>query len=474
MRVLHAAAEYFPFVKTGGLGDVLGALPHALARLGAEVRIVLPGLPPLISALTEATVVATLSSPLAPGEIRVRLGTLRSTPSERGLPVYLVDAPSLFARAGGPYQDSAGRDWADNFERFALLSTMAAGLACGDVDRAWRADVLHAHDWHTGLACAALKHKARTTPRSVFTVHNLGYAGLFALDRFDRLGLDPTLAHPGAALEFHGQLSLLKAGLALADRVTTVSPTYAREIATAENGHGLDGVIRARGNDVVGILNGIDTAVWDPQTDAALATTFSPADLDGKRRCKLALREEFALRSDGERPLFGIVSRFSHQKGLDLVLRAWPTLREAGAQLVVLGSGDGALESAFRQLAALHPEDVGVVVGYDEARAHRIIAGVDGLLVPSRFEPCGLTQLYALRYGTLPIVRRVGGLADTIDAAVGFTFGPDDDGFEHALSAMLDAWSAPQRWARMQRAAMNRDHGWASAAQAYLALYRSL
>lgn len=474
MRVLHAAAEYFPFVKTGGLGDVLGALPHALGRLGADVRVVLPGLPPLMSALTEATVVATLRSPLAPGEIHIRLGTLRSSPSEQGLPVYLVDAPSLFARPGGPYQDSAGRDWPDNLERFALLSTMAARLACGDVDHAWRADVLHAHDWHTGLACAVLKQQASAPPHSVFTVHNLGYAGLFALDRFDRLGLNPTLAHPGAALEFHGQLSLLKAGLVLADRVTTVSPTYAQEISMAENGRGLDGVIRTRGNDVVGVLNGIDTAVWDPQTDAALAATFAIDDLVGKRRCKRALLEEFALQTNDERPLLGIVSRFSHQKGLDLVARAWPKLRAAGVQLVVLGSGDRTLESTFRQLAALHPEDVGVVIGYDEARAHRIIAGVDGLLVPSRFEPCGLTQLYALRYGTLPIVRRVGGLADTIDAAVGFTFGPDDDGFEHALSAMLDTWSDPQRWATMQRAAMNRNHGWASAARAYLALYQTL
>lgn len=474
MKVLHAAAECFPFVKTGGLGDVLGALPQAIARLGADVRLVLPGLPPLMSALSEATVVATLRSALAFGEVRVRRGTLRSTPGERGMPAYLIDAPALFARGGGPYQDTGGRDWPDNFERFALLSTLAARLASGEIDRSWRADVLHAHDWHTGLACAALRQSAPHTPRSVFTIHNLGYAGLFALDRFDRLGLDPTLAHPGAALEFHGQLSLLKAGLVCAHRVTTVSPTYAHEITTADHGNGFDGVIRAREEAVIGILNGIDTSVWDPQNDAALATTFTIDNLDGKRQCKRSLLEDFGLPADDERPLLGIVSRFSHQKGLDLVVRAWPMLQRSGARLVVLGSGDGALESAFQHLAASYPNDVGVVIGYDERRAHRIIAGADALLVPSRFEPCGLTQLYALRYGTLPIVRRVGGLTDTVDPAVGFSFGPSDDGFEDAVMAMLDARSKPHHWSTMQRAAMSRDHDWASAARAYLALYRSL
>lgn len=474
MRVLHAAAECFPFVKTGGLGDVVGALPPALAQLGTDVRIALPGLPTLMSALDESAVIATLDSALASDKIRIHLGTLRSAPGERGLTAYLVEAPALYARDGGPYQDPQGREWPDNFERFALLSIVAARLANGEIDHSWGADVLHAHDWHTGLACAALQQMTSNRPRSVFTVHNLAYAGCFALERFARLGFDPVLVHPGAALEFHGQLSLLKAGLVLADRVTTVSPTYAREIATVGNGHGFDGVIRSRGQDVVGILNGIDTSIWNPQSDPALAATFSIDALGGKHRCKRALREEFSLRAADERPLFGIVSRFSHQKGLDLVLRAWPQLQRAGAQLVVLGSGDGALESEFRQLAARHPDDVGVVIGYDERRAHRIIAGIDGLLVPSRFEPCGLTQLYALRYGTLPIVRRVGGLADTIDATVGFPFGPEDDGFERALSAMLEVWADPSRRAIMQRAAMSRDHGWTSAARAYLSLYRSL
>lgn len=476
MRVLHAAAEMFPFVKTGGLGDVVGALPsaQALVESNTDVRIVLPGLPSLMSALRDATDVATRPSPFGAGSIRIRCGTLTDDHTVRTPKVYLVDTPALFLRDGGPYQDAAGQDWPDNLLRFATLSWCAMQIARGELDRTWRADILHAHDWHTGLVCAFLRREPDVGVRSIFTVHNLAYAGLFPLESSAELGLDSALTLPGAALEFYGHLSLLKAGLVLADRLTTVSPTYAREIATPETGCGFDGVIRSRGRTLSGILNGIDTVVWDPSRDPALAAPFSVRNLRGKQRCRRALLEDFGLRSEMGGPLFGIVSRFSPQKGLDLVLEIAPRLLQTGSALVVLGSGDAALETAFADLAKRHPGQVGVAIGYDEVRAHRLIAGADVLLVPSRFEPCGLTQLYALRYGTLPLVRRVGGLADTIDDAVGFSFGPQDASIDDALSATMAAFTDPDRWRALQQAAMARDHGWSNAARDYLALYRTL
>lgn len=469
LRILHAAAEIFPFVKTGGLGDVLGALPRALQSAGAQVRLVLPAMPALSDELRHGQLVVQRSAEASTPAFKLLRGQL----GDDGPVCYLVDAPQLYARGGGPYQDTHGREWPDNLQRFALLSRCAAELAAGRLDPSWSAPLLHVHDWHTSLACAYLR-RLGSDVRSILTVHNLAYAGVFPLDAFGELGLDPELIRAGAPLEFYGQLSLLKAGLVLADHVTTVSPSYAREIATPEFGRGFDGVIRARGTAVTGLLNGIDTAVWNPATDAAIAARFDAKRPGNKRYCKRALLKEFNLDEDLKRPLFGIVSRLSEQKGIDLVLSAIAGLQQLGGTLVILGSGEPALEQACRDAAQRAPQRVGVHIGYDETRAHRLIAGADVLLVPSRFEPCGLTQLYALRYGTLPLVRRVGGLADTIDDTVGFPFGPQDTGFEHALEMAIAAYHHASRWRALRHNAMLREHGWSQAALDYLALYRRL
>jgi starch synthase len=480
LRVLHAAAEIFPLVKTGGLADVVGALPQALAEAGAQVRLVLPGLPAIADVVLHQKTVLECGPLFGAARVAVRLGRLPFSQ----LQVYVVDAPFLYRREGGPYQAADGREWPDNLQRFALLGWVAAHLAGGDIDLDWQPDVLHAHDWHAAMACAYLAAHGAGRARSVFTVHNLAYQGLFAHDDFALLGLPARFMH-AQGLEFHHQVSFMKAGLKFAHHLTTVSPTYAREIATPEFGHGLDGVIRGRAGEVTGILNGVDTGVWNPRSDAALAAHFGADDLEGKRTCKRALQAELGLAPREDVPLFGVVSRLTAQKGLDLVLAALPALLQGGGQLALQGSGDAALETAFVAAAGLHPGQVAVIVGHDEARAHRLIAGADALLMPSRFEPCGLTQLYALRYGTLPIVRRVGGLADTVvDApaepaadsrATGLQFdAPTPMALEGALQRALALYRRPPAWRRVMLSAMAQDFSWADAARRYLALYGEL
>jgi starch synthase len=471
LRALHVAAEIFPYVKTGGLADVVAALPPALAAAGVDVRLLLPGLPPILDALEKSRKVAEFGPFLGAARITLRYGTLEGG----SVGCYVIDSPWLYRRDGGPYQDAAGRDWEDNLQRFALLGWTAAHLAGGDLDARWVPGIVHAHDWHAALACCYLAANPGAQARSLFTVHNLAYQGVFPTTDFTALGLPAHLAQPFGALEYHGNLSFMKGGLASAHRITTVSPTYAREITTTEFGCGLEGVIASRGPDLSGILNGVDAAVWDPAIDAHLPKNYSAADLDGKQVCKTALQREFGLAETVDAPLFAVVSRLTSQKGLDLLRDALPELLGSGAQLVLLGSGDAVLQDAFRAAAAAHPRQVGVRVGYDEALAHRIIAGADVILLPSRFEPCGLTQLYGLRYGTLPLVRRVGGLADTVDEATGFGFDTADAaGLCAALQQALRAWREPRRWQKLQQAAMARDHSWAAAAAHYVALYRSM
>ena len=480
MRVLHAAAEVFPLVKTGGLADVVGALPQALVRQGADVRLVLPGYPAIVDAVLHQKTVVELGPLFGAGRVRLSRGTMPYSHVQ----AYVVDAPWLYRRAGGPYQAADGSEWADNLQRFALLGWMAAHLAAGELDPDWMPDVLHAHDWHAALACAYMAAHPGTTAASVFTVHNLAYQGLFSPHDFAQLGL-PLHFMQSHGVEFHGQLSFMKAGLKYARRVTTVSPSYAREIATHEFGCGLDGVIRSRGADVSGILNGVDGEVWNPATDSGLAARYSATDMAGKPRNKAALQKEMGLAAKPGAPLFGVVSRLTAQKGLDLVLAALPALLRQGAQLVVQGSGDPVLEAAFAAAAHAHPGQVAVRVGYDESLAHRLIAGADVILVPSRFEPCGLTQLYGLRYGTLPLVRRVGGLADTVvDAdegalrdgrATGFAFdAATPAALEAAIERALALYAQPQRWRVLMFTAMAQDFSWDGAAERYLGLYRSL
>jgi starch synthase len=478
MKVLHVAAEVFPLVKTGGLADVVAALPAALAAEGASVRLLLPGFPAVMESVQGARTVIDIGACF--GALRVRLQLARMPGTQ--LPVYVIDAPYLFRRGGGPYQDSRGEEWSDNLQRFALLGWLAAHLAGGDADPDWAPDIVHAHDWHAAMACAYVAEHPPTPAATVFTVHNLAYQGLFPMHDWPSLGLATRLMSP-AGLEYHGQLSFMKAGLKFADQVTTVSPNYAREIATYEFGCGLDGVIRGRGDAVTGVLNGIDDAVWNPATDPALAALYDAERPAGKQTCRRALQAELGLDPDDGALLVTVVSRLTSQKGLDLVLAALPALVQSGVQLTVQGEGEPALQAAFQMAMRSHPGRVHVHLGYDEARAHRLIAGADAIAVPSRFEPCGLTQLYGLRYGTLPIVRRVGGLADTVtDAspkalaegtATGFTFDAATPvAFEKAVLRAAEMRADAESWRGMMQTAMAQQLSWAGPAKAYLDLYR--
>ncbi|MFO1266172.1 MAG: glycogen synthase GlgA [Rubrivivax sp.] len=480
LRVLHVAAEIFPLVKTGGLADVVAALPPAQARLGADVRVLLPGLPAVMEGVQGAKTVLDIGACF--GAMRVRLLLARLPGS--GLPAYVIDAPYLYRRDGNPYTDRNGEEWPDNLQRFALLGWVAAHLASDDADPQWQADIVHAHDWHAALACAHIDDHAPSTAGTVFTVHNLAFQGLFPMHDWPLLALASRHMSP-SGLEYHGQLSFMKAGLHFAHRITTVSPRYAREIATPEFGCGLDGVIRARGADVVGILNGIDLQVWNPAADDAISQRYDAEHLAGKRACRLALQRELGLDLDDDALLVTVVSRLTAQKGLDLVLAALPELLREGVQLAVQGTGEPALEAAFRMAHAAQPNRVHVHIGYDEGRAHRLVAGADVIAVPSRFEPCGLTQMYGLRYGTLPLVRNVGGLADTVcdatpahladGSATGFVF---DAGTPAALLEAARRAIALHRkgsaWSAVVRQAMGRELGWAGPAGEYLALYRAL
>ena len=481
MKVLHVGAEIFPLVKTGGLADVLGALPQALIAQGADVRLLLPGLPAIADAVLHQKTVFEFGPLFGAARIRLRLGQMPYS----HVPAYVIDAPYLYRRGGSPYQDSDGNEWGDNLQRFALLGWVGARLAAGELDPDWAPQVMHAHDWHAAMSCAYVATHPPTRAATVYTVHNLAYQGLFPHADFRLLDLPSRfMAHTG--LEFHGQLSFMKAGLKYAKRVTTVSPSYAREIATHEFGVGLDGVIRGRGADVSGVLNGVDGQVWNPADDTALAAHYSPAQMAGKARCKQLLQRELGLAEKPDVPLFGVVSRLTAQKGLDLVLGALPGLVQRGAQLALQGSGEPGLEAAFREAAKAQPPQVGVRVGYDEAFAHRLIAGADAILVPSRFEPCGLTQMYGLRYGTLPIVRRVGGLGDTVvdassdnlqaDRATGFVFDAASvSALDGALQRAAEVFTKDRAtWDKLQRRAMSQDFSWRGAATQYLELYRSI
>jgi starch synthase len=483
MKVLHVAAEVFPLIKTGGLADVVGALPQALIAEGADARLLLPGLPAITEAVLHQKKICELGSVFGAVNVSLWLGQM----PQSKVKVYVIRAPYLYAREGGPYQAADGSEWSDNLQRFGLLGWVGAHLGAGDLDPDWTPQVLHAHDWHAAMACAYVAaHPARRVA-TVYTVHNLAYQGLFAMADFHMLGL-PSRLLASSGLEFHNQLCLMKAGLKFADRVTTVSPTYAVEIATPEFGCGLDGVIRGRGTDVSGILNGVDGAVWNPQTDTGLAHRYSRADVSGKAECKRQLQIELGLDASAKAAVFAVVSRLSSQKGLDLVLASLPAMLHSGAQLVVQGSGDPLLEAAFVDAARQHPQQVAVRIGYDESRAHKLIAGADVMLVPSRFEPCGLTQLYALRYGTVPLVRRVGGLADTVvkataisaagltqEAATGFVF---DEATASALQAevarALGYFEQPALWATLMQQGMAQDFSWKRPARDYMSLYDSI
>ena len=478
LRVLLAASEAYPLIKTGGLGDVVGALPAALRAVGVDARLVLPAYPAALAALPSARAIA--RSALYGAPLTLLQGEL-PVDGSRPLPVYLIQA-TAFERSGNPYQDVNGQDWPDNPARFALFCRAAAALALGHLAPDWRADVVHAHDWQAGLLPALLSLET-TRPKTVFTVHNLAYQGLVAGADADALGLPPEWWSPDA-LEFYGQLSLIKGGLAFADRITTVSPRYAQEIQTAEFGCGLDGLLRHRADCLSGILNGIDTQLWNPADDPALVAPYDANHLSCKAQNKAALQAELGLASNPEALLLGLVGRLVEQKGIDLLIGALGML-PPDSQVAVLGSGEAGYVTALQAAASAAPTRIAFRAGYDEPLAHRIQAGADAFLVPSRFEPCGLTQLYALRYGTVPIVRAVGGLADTVTnaspanlangRATGVVF---KTATASALAAAIrrahTLYRAKAPWQQMQLAGMAEDHSWTTAARAYHALYGDL
>jgi starch synthase len=474
MDVLSVASEVFPLVKTGGLADVVGALPSVLRPKGVAMRVLVPGYPAVMAALKEGKAVHAYAD-LFGGPARLVAATVH------GMDLVAIDAPHLYARPGNPYLGADGKDWPDNATRFAALAIVAADMGRGAVT-GYRPDVLHLHDWQAALAAVDVRH--RGGPRTVMTVHNIAFQGQFPAATFQTLGL-PASAFSMDGVEYYGNVSFLKGGLACADAITTVSPTYAREICTPEYGMGLEGLLQARRAVTSGIVNGIDTNIWDPATDKALAAPYSAKTFSASRLAnKRALEKRFGLET-GDGLLHGVVSRLTWQKGLDILALLVDDLVATGARLAVIGTGEPGIEAAFTAAADRHPGRVGLVAKYDEALSHLVQGGADTMLVPSRFEPCGLTQLYGLRYGCVPIVGRTGGLADTvIDAneaalsagvATGFQFSPvDEASLQNALQRAASLFAQPKLWARLQANGMAADVSWDRSAAHYADLYTSL
>lgn len=482
MRILYTASESSSFAKTGGLADVADALPKALARLGHDVRVVIPKY-----GIIDESRIPLVKSPVS---IEARFGPRRHRMQvwsarfpgldDLNLSAWLIGNEDLFGRRH-LYQEN-GVDYPDNLERFASFCQAVAALP--EVFN-WIPDVVHANDWQTGLVPIYLRRPSDSrgvppTPSTVFTIHNAGYQGLFPGSEFSNLGLASGF-FAASWMEYFGQINLLKAGCVAADLLTTVSPTYAREIQTAEYGHGLDGLFRHRADDLVGVLNGIDHSTWNPAKDLHIARAYSAQRPAGKKVCKRELQKEVGL-SDADCPVFGHVSRLAYQKGVDLILDILPELVRLPIQLIVLGSGDRIYQEAFERAAARNPDRIAVRFGFDEGLAHRIEAGSDIFLMPSRYEPCGLNQLYSMRYGTLPIVRRTGGLADSVvgfvpstiqeKTATGFVFEHTHSGdLLNAILLALEVYQDRKRWTDMVRAAMTADFSWEESARTYSDVY---
>jgi len=474
MKVLSVSSEVYPLIKTGGLADVAGALPLAIKSQGVETKTLIPGYPPVMSAIKDARKIATFDNLL--GET----GDILEVTHE-GLDLLVLDAPSLFARSGGPYLDATGKDYKDNWKRFAALSLAAAQIATGKLP-SWQPDILHAHDWQGAMAPVYMRYGEAPEIPSLLTIHNIAFQGQFDATIFSQLGLP---AHAFMeAVEYYGSVSFLKGGLQTATALSTVSPSYAEEILTPEFGMGLEGVIASRADALFGIVNGIDTQVWNPATDTLIADNFSQANIKARKANKAAVASHFRIDED-DTPLLCIISRLTWQKGIDLMAEVADEIVDMGARLVVLGAGDIALEGALLAASSRHNGRLGVAIGYNEPLSHLMQAGCDSIIIPSRFEPCGLTQLYALRYGCVPVVARTGGLNDTVidanpaalaaKAATGIQFSPvSANGLRQALRKTLRFYSEPKLWTQIQKQGMKSDVSWEKSAGLYADLYSRL
>jgi starch synthase len=481
MRIQVVASEIFPLAKTGGLADVCAALPQSLAQLGNEMRLVMPAYEQALDLAERPIVRGVLTNILGLDQVRIIAARMPDT----GLPVTLIDAPEVYRNGGGIYVNADGTERTDNALRFGLLCHAAARLAQGETTPDWIPDIVHCNDWHTGLIPLLLRN-VDARPATVFTIHNMAFQGLFPHETAKMLELpsDPEVVE---AMEFFGKMSFLKLGITYADWVTTVSPTYAQEIQTAEYGCGLEGLMAARADHLTGILNGINSEFWGPFENPRLPAAYNARDISGKWACKLGLQSELGLIQDEDAPLLIFVSRLTHQKMADVVCDALPEMmaQEPDRQFALLGQGDPELEARFRALGEQFPGRVSIRIGYSEDDAHRLHAGGDILIHGSRFEPCGLTQLYAMRFGTVPIVRPVGGLADTIvhateqtirnGTATGVCFDePTKDGMLGAINHAIQLYRLPLIWRRIQYNAMNSDFSWKRSAQKYFELFDQL
>ncbi len=475
LKVLFATPEVAPLIKTGGLADVSGALPAALRAIGVDVRVLVPGYRQVIAQLGRHEVLATFGALPGFPSSRLLSGAMPS-----GVPLLVLDCPLLYQRDGGPYQDASGHDWADNALRFGLLSRVAALLGGSGSPLGWRPDLVHCNDWQTGLAPAWLRLAPGSAP-SVFAIHNLAFQGIFPPETVEELHLPPSCFGIDG-VEYYGNLSFLKAGLFYADHLTTVSPNYAQEIQQEPLGFGMQGMLAMRRNELTGILNGIDTDEWNPAIDPHLAKHYSRARMAGKAANKEALQRRMGLNVAPDVPLLGVVSRLTHQKGLDLLLEIAPLLAELPAQLVMLGTGEAQIEIAARELPRRYPGQIGAHIGFSEELSHQIEAGADMFVMPSRFEPCGLNQLYSQRYGTPPIVHATGGLADSVvdcteetlvdGSASGFTFhGATAENLHAAIRRAVELYHDQAKWKALRKNCMAKDSSWEHSAEAYRAVY---
>ncbi|NOT66582.1 MAG: glycogen synthase GlgA [Methylotenera sp.] len=482
MKVLFVSSEVFPLIKTGGLADVSGSLPIALQRLGVDVRLLMPGYPAVLNKLTDLHEIAVLENLPVINTATLLMGVIKDTQVK----VMVIQSASLYERDGGPYADANGMEWLDNPVRFGILSKVAAILSGANSPvKNWQPDIVHCNDWQTGLAPAYMKLVEQSPAKSMISLHNMAFQGCYAPTWLSTLAL-PRTNFTLEGFEYHGQLSFLKAGIFYADAITTVSPSYAKEIQTPAFGFGLEGLLSKRGDEIKGILNGIETDEWNPATDEYLIAKYSAEKLAGKKLVKRALQERLGLHIDADAPLLGIVSRLTHQKGLDMLVPIMQDLIDAGCQLALLGNGDTQLENAFRHIAINNLGRVSVTIGYNEPLSHQVMAGCDMFIMPSRFEPCGLNQLYGLAYGTPPIVNATGGLADSVidtniityknKTANGFVMSEASSAsLLHCIKQALNIFkNDAAAWRQIQKNGMLQNLSWDKSALEYLAEYEKL